>query len=227
MNYKLPNVEKSRDLPKANRIGRLWAVRLNGPHSNAWHESGQQRVFLSAGGRHHTMQLRQSETRGDACCLNSAGLRLVVQPLTLSNRFPGKWASCSCWSPSSCATSSSATFSWSAASLLTCCSSAHCPCGCSISSWPARSTSDWATASVVVSGNAATFTTWCSVLYWQGREKTWNEKQFEAEPTFRELKLIPPGYSDTAQAFLFVSIKVGTHTQAKQCCLLMSILHTL
>lgn len=71
--------------------------------------------------------------------------------LKLCNFYRTIWASCNCWNPSSWATWSSAMCSWSAASLLTCCSSALYLCGWSVSSWPAGSTADWLTASVAVS----------------------------------------------------------------------------
>lgn len=120
---------------KPSRIGCLWAVQLNGPIQTHDTRPVTVGLFVSRG-RHHPMQLRS---------------------LTLCNVFAEKWASCSCWSPSSCATSSSAMSLWSAASSSTCCSSARYLCGWWISSWPARSTSDWATASAVVSGYMATF----------------------------------------------------------------------
>lgn len=68
--------------------------------------------------------------------------------------FAEPWGSGRCWNLSSCATWSSATCSWSAGSSSTCSRSVLCHCGCSISRWPAGSTSDWATASAAVS--------WCS-----------------------------------------------------------------
>lgn len=88
------------------------------------------------------------------CLQDTVGIQCVV----LCNFFAEPWASGRCWSLSSCANWSSATCSWSAGSLSTWSRSVLCLCGCSISRWPAGSTSDWATASAAVSRSPLGFT---------------------------------------------------------------------
>lgn len=128
----------------------LRTVQLRGPIQQTESSQGKS-LYLGPGGHANGQvhdAIRSHQGGVPATVRRGGAVECIFEVVQRSQK---QWASCTCWSPSSCATWWCATCSWSAASSSTCCSSALCPCGWSASSWPAGSTSDCPTASAAVS----------------------------------------------------------------------------